>query len=196
MFCLTGTDHFNGLEQFTVLEHLVLALNYNHIDDEPRAQHDWGHVALMLNSISSSMIQTIEFDPIMTRRYHYWCSGQKVPTQALFDQADIGVLDSIFTRELFGSLKQVRFQIHALIGEDFELLEAHAESWMPQLYERKVVDIHMLSGLGSKTGNVPSTGTDMFCHINTHLKFNRLGLGLGLRLRLARRRACAFSVAY
>lgn len=58
---------------------------------------------------------------------------------ALFDQAELGVLDPILTGESFGSLEEVMINIQAHKEDQQELFEAHAQRYLPKLLERKIV---------------------------------------------------------
>ena len=100
----------------------------------------------MLQSIPSSRLRSVAFNSLQTRRL-YGARNSLAPqlpcTPALFDQAELGALDSIITGMPFESLEEVVIDIWAHKEDQEELLKAHAQRYLPKLHERKIVRLHV-----------------------------------------------------
>ena len=64
-----------------------------------------------------------------------------LPSKALFDQVELGLLEPILTAEPFGNLGKVVIHVKANKEDREELLEAYAQRYLPKLYERKLLHL-------------------------------------------------------
>ena len=129
----TYSDRVRSLAQFTALEHLRLAF--------ARQPESWERVASMLQSIPSSRVRSVTVEKLQTRRTDEAEREMRLdlPSKALFDQAELGMLDPILTEEPFGNLGKVVIHVKANKEDREELLEAYAQRHLPKLYERKLL---------------------------------------------------------